>query len=158
VIKKKITGSLLGFLKQGVSPDSLALAITAGVVVAYIPVFGISTLVCLLVIWALRLNPAVVLLANQVAYPLQFVFFIPFLRTGEWLFGATGVQSFPGSVSQIFEMARENFWNVISLLWQSTLYGLVVWLIVSIPISLILYFLLKTLIARFNGPAISGTS
>jgi len=155
VIRKRIIDPLIGFLKQGISPASLALAITAGIVLAYIPVFGISTLLCLLAIWLLRLNPAVVLLANQVAYPLQFVFFIPFLRSGEWLFNAPMV---PFSVSQIVEMAKENLWHVISLLWQSTLYGLVVWVIVSIPIALILYFVLKTAIAKFSGRMISRPS
>lgn len=135
MIRKRIIDPVLGFLKQGVSPASLALAITAGVVVAYIPVFGISTLLCLLVIWAMRLNPAVVLLANQVAYPLQFLFFVPFLRSGEWLFKAPAV---PFSVSQIFDMAKENFWSVIALLWRSTLYALVVWVIVSIPVAFVL--------------------
>jgi len=155
VIRKRIIDPVLGFLKQGVSPASLALAITAGVVIAYIPIFGISTLLCLLAIWAMRLNPAVVLLANQVAYPLQFVLFIPFLRSGEWLFKALAV---PFSVSQIFDMARENFWSVVSLLWRSALYALVVWAIVSIPVALMLYFILKAVFGRFNGSAISRTS
>lgn len=155
MIRRKVIDPLIGFLKQGVSPASLALAITAGVVVAYIPVFGISTLLCLLAIWLFRLNPGVVILANQVAYPLQFVFFIPFLRTGDWLFNSASV---PLSAAQIFAMAKENLWGVISMLWQSTLYGVVVWMIVSIPIGFMLYFLLKMLISRFNGAQISQTS
>jgi len=133
----------------------MAVAITVGIVFAYIPVFGISTLLCLLAIWALRLNPAVVLLANQVAYPLQFVFFVPFLRTGEWLFNAP---SGPFSVSQIFGMAKENFWSLISGLWQSTLYGIVVWLMISIPVALILFYSLKALFGRFSAQVISRTS
>lgn len=146
---------LVGFLKQGVTPAALALAITVGVVIAYVPVFGISTLICLLVIWLFRLNPAAVLLANQVAYPLQFVFFVPLLRSGEWLFGAPTVTF---NVSEIFKMAKENLWSVISLLWQSTLYATVVWALLSIPTGLALYFLLKLVITRFNGQVISRTS
>ena len=71
---------LLGFLKQGATPASLAWAVTAGVIIAYIPIFGIATLLCLAAILAFKLNPTVVLLANQVAYPLQFIFFLPLLR------------------------------------------------------------------------------
>ena len=159
MIKRRIIDPLIGFLKQGVSPASLALAITVGIVLAYIPIFGITTLLCLLAIWLLRLNPTVVLLANQIAYPLQFVFFVPFLRSGEWLFNAPSVPSrLPGSVSQIFAMAKENFWSVISLLWQSTLYATVVWVLISIPIAIILFYVLKALIGRFNAQAISRTS
>jgi uncharacterized protein (DUF2062 family) len=151
---KKIVDPLLGFLKQGISPASLAWAITIGIVIAYIPIFGVSTVLCLLVIWLFRLNPAIVLLANQVAYPLQFVLYLPFLRMGEWLFRAPQV---PFSPSEIFTMAKENFWSVIKLLWQSTVYGVVVWMLVSIPIAAILYYTLKTLIGRFNSATLSET-
>jgi len=147
VIRKRVIDPILGFLKQGISPASLALAITVGIVIAYIPVFGVTTVLCLLFIWLLRLNPAVVLLSNNLLYPLQFILFLPFLRAGEWLFGAPHV---PFSPSQIFAMAKEDFWNVMSLLWKSTLYRLVVWVIVSIPVSLILYRLLKFLISRIS--------
>ena len=148
MIKRKIVDPLLGFLKQGVSPSSLAWAVTAGVVFAYIPVFGIATVLCLLAIWLFKLNPAAVLLANQVAYPLQFVFFFPFLRSGEWLFGATPV---PFSPSEIFAMAKANFWNVISLLWQSTLYGVVVWILISIPVALLLQFFLRMIFTSVSS-------
>lgn len=155
MIKKKIIDPLVGFLKQGITPSSLALALTAGVIIAYIPVFGISTLLCLMVIWMFKLNPAVVLLANQVAYPLQFIMFIPFLRAGEWLFRAPHI---PFSVTQIFAMAKENLWSVVSMLWQSTLYGLVVYVAVSIPVGFVLYYSLKILIGKFNARLISRTS
>ena len=154
MIRKRIIDPILGFLKQGVSPSSLAWAITAGIVIAYIPVFGIATLICLSAIWVFRLNPAVVLLANQIAYPLQFVLYLPFLRTGEWLFSAPKI---PFSVSEIFGMAKENLWSVISLLWQSTLYALVVWVVISIPIALILYYVLKIVISRFSAASLSQT-
>jgi uncharacterized protein (DUF2062 family) len=155
VIRKRIIDPLIGFLKQGISPGSLALAITAGIVISYIPIFGISTLLCLLAIWLMRLNPAIVLLANNLAYPLQFLLYLPFLRAGEWLFNAPKV---PFSPSEIVAMAKENFWHVISMLWRSTLYGVVVWLIVSIPVALILYYVLKVAITKFSGSQISQTS
>ncbi|MEI9921290.1 MAG: DUF2062 domain-containing protein [Bacteroidota bacterium] len=155
MIKKKIIDPLIGFLKQGISPSSLAWAITAGVVIAYIPFFGISTVLCLFIIWLFRLNPAVVLLANQVAYPLQFILYLPFLRIGEWLFGAPKV---PFSASQIFKMAKEDLWGVIKLLWQSTVYGVVVWIVISIPVAFILYYILKAVISRFSAARLSETS
>ncbi|MEJ0029941.1 MAG: DUF2062 domain-containing protein [Bacteroidota bacterium] len=93
-------------MRQGISPASLAWAITVGIVLAYVPIFGVSTVLCLLIIWLFRLNPAVVLLANQVAYPLQFILYLPLLRMGEWIFGAPNV---PFSASEIFKMAKEDF-------------------------------------------------
>lgn len=145
----------MSFVKQGVSPASLALAITFGVVIGYIPIFGVHTFLCLLVIWLLRLNPAVVLLANNLAFPLQFILFLPLIRAGEWLFNAPRI---PFSATEIFDKAKEDFWGVMLLLWQSTAYALVAWAIVSIPVGLTLYFVLKNIFARFSGSAISQTS
>ena len=155
MIRKRIIDPLVGFLKQGISPRSLALAITAGVVISYIPIFGISTLLCLLAIWLMRLNPAVVLLANNLAYPLQFILYIPFLRAGEWLFNAPKT---PFSISEILEMAKQNLWHLILTLWQSTMYGMVVWVIVSIPVAVVLFYILKTAITKFSGSQPSQTS
>ena len=148
MIKRKIVDPLLAFLKQGVSPSSLAWAVTAGVVLAYVPVFGVATLLCLLAIWLFRLNPAAVLLANQVAYPLQFFLFFPFLRSGEWLFGATPV---PFTPSEVFAMAKVSIWNVVSLLWQSTLYGIVIWMLISIPIAFLLQYCLRIVFTSMSS-------
>lgn len=148
MIKRKIVDPILTFLKQGVTPASLAWAITAGLVIAYIPAFGAATLLCFLAIWLFRLNPAAVLLANQVAYPLQFILFFPFLRTGEWLFGATPV---PFTPSEVFAMAKVSIWNVVSLLWQSTLYGIVVWVLISIPVAFLLQLCLRMVFTSMSS-------
>jgi uncharacterized protein (DUF2062 family) len=146
--QRRVTDPLLGFLKQGVTPSKLAWAITAGVVIAYIPLFGSATLLCLLTIWLFGLNPAAVLLANQLAYPLQFIFFLPFLRAGEWLFNAPRV---PFSVTQIFDMATDDLWGVISMLWVSNMYGLVVYVVVSVPLAYLLHVTLRAVFTRMGS-------
>ena len=143
--KRKVSDPLIGFLKQGITPSSLAWSITAGIIIAYIPIFGIATLLCLAAVWLFRLNPAAVLLANQLAYPLQFILFIPQLRAGESLFGAPHI---PLSFQQIADMAREDFRGMFAMLWKSTLYGVVVWVLVSIPVAFLLHWAFRVLFER----------
>lgn len=141
-IKRKLINPLLNFLKQGVTPTKLAWAVSAGIVIATVPVFGACTVLCLLSIWLFRLNPAAVLLTNQFAYPLQFLLYFPFLRSGEWLFSA---QPITISLTQIFKLITTNLLQAIDLLWWSTLYGLTVWALLALPLSYFTFLILKVI-------------
>ena len=52
------------WLSQGVSPRRLALTLALGLAIGCIPVFGISTLVCLAIAFAMRLNLPAIQAAN----------------------------------------------------------------------------------------------
>jgi uncharacterized protein (DUF2062 family) len=144
-LKRKLVDPIVGFLKQGVSPSKLALAVSMGIVIATVPVFGASTILCLAAIWLFRLNPAAVLLVNQVAYPLQFLFYFPFIRSGEWLFNA---HALPLTIEQIFHLITTDVFGAIDRLWWSTLYGLVIWIVFSMLAVALLYFLLKAFFTK----------
>ena len=146
-LKRKIVDPILAFLKQGVTPSKLAWAISLGIVLATMPVFGSGTLLCLLAIWLFRLNPGAVLLVNQLAYPLQFLLYFPFIRAGEWLFDA---KPLPLSISQIFSMFANDLGNAMSVLWWSTLYAIVAWVIIMSPIAYILYVIFTKIFSRIN--------
>lgn len=153
-VQKKLIDPVLNFLKQGVTPTKLAWAMSAGIVIATVPAFGTCTILCLVAIWLFRLNPAAVLLTNQIAYPLQFLLYFPFLRSGEWLFNA---QSVSLTLTQIFDLFQNNFLQAVEVLWWSTLYGITVWIILSIPIAYLIFLLLKFIFTRV-GKNIEGAN
>jgi len=146
-LKRKISDPIVAFLKQGVTPSKLAWAISMGIVLATMPVFGSGTLLCLLAIWVFRLNPGAVLLVNQLAYPLQFILYFPLIRAGEWLFNA---KPLPLSISQIFSMFANDLGNAMSVLWWSTLYGIVAWVIIMIPVAFFLHRIFKGIFSRIG--------
>jgi uncharacterized protein (DUF2062 family) len=145
--KRKVADPLLSLLNQGITPSKLALAVTAGAIIAVVPIFGSSTLLCLLAIWLLRLNPVAVLIANQVAYPLLFVLFLPFIRIGQWLFRTDPI---PFSISEIFTMFQRNFWTAIQTIWWSMLYATVAWILLAFPVGYVLYLLLSILFTKIR--------
>lgn len=153
-LKRKIVDPILAFLKQGVTPSKLAWAISLGIVLATMPVFGSGTVLCLLAIWLFRLNPGAVLLVNQLAYPLQFVLYFPLIRVGEWLFHA---KPLPLSISQIFSMFASDLGHAISVLWWSTLYGIVAWVIIMIPIVFLLHWIFKAIFSKVKTEKIEVT-
>ncbi len=75
-------------LRQGMSPEKIALTIALGIILGVTPVLGSTTLLCALAAILLRLNLPAIQLVNGVVYPLQFLLLIPFYRLGAWMFRA----------------------------------------------------------------------
>lgn len=145
--QQRIAKPLLGFLQQGVSPHKLALAVTLGIVIATIPAFGTCTVLCLAAIWLFKINPAAILLVNQLAFPLQFACYFPLIRLGEWTFNQPPL---PLSLTEILELISTDLFLVFQKLWWSTVFGVTVWMVLALPIGYFLYGLLRFVFSRMN--------
>ena len=88
--ERKVVAPILAQLRQGITPEKIALTAALGAVIAVFPILGSTTLLCGLVAWGLRLNQPIMQLVNYLCYPLQFALLLPFYRAGEW-FGAPHV-------------------------------------------------------------------
>ena len=75
-------------LTQGITPARLALALAVGGVIAVNPFLGTTTLGCLAAGGLLRLNQPVLQIVNLLGAPLQLALIVPWVRAGEWLYGA----------------------------------------------------------------------
>ncbi len=152
--KRKLIDPLLLLLKQGVEPRKLALAISLGFVLAFFPVFGAHSLLCLLVIWLFRLNPGAVFLINNLAYPLIFFLYLPQIRMGEWLFSAA---PFPFSIEQVGKLITDSPLNAIKTLWDATMHAIAAWCLIAVITTPPLYFMLKAVFSKFLKNTTSGT-
>ncbi|MBI9036797.1 MAG: DUF2062 domain-containing protein [Bacteroidales bacterium] len=137
---------ILGFLKQGITPEKLSLTIVFGVVFGIFPIIGFTTILCLLAAFIFRLNKAVILLINFSLYPLQILLIIPLIRLGKIIFGYSFVSY---SVNEIINMFKENWIFAIQHIWFQTLLGILAWLIISIPLSFILYYSFLPVFKKF---------
>ncbi len=72
---------------QGITPGDLALALACGVTLGIAPCVWGSTLACALCAALFGLNQGAIQLANYLAFPVQLMLFIPFLRLGQAFFG-----------------------------------------------------------------------
>jgi uncharacterized protein (DUF2062 family) len=133
-------------LKQGVTPEKIALTVAVGVSLGVIPIIGSTTMLCTLAAVALRLNLPAIMLVNGAVYPLQLTLLIPFLRAGAWLFRVDGPKL---TITQIFTMIRASVWHTIQTLWTATMHALVVWLIAGCVVSSLVYLTLVFVLRRF---------
>jgi uncharacterized protein (DUF2062 family) len=131
------------WLRQGISPQRLALTLALGFAIGCIPVIGIPTALCLLVALGLRLNVPAIQAANYAAMPLQIALIFPFVRLGGWLFASS---SHPALNTTM--LAHE---SPMKIMWASgNLAGeaLAAWLLIAVPMVLVLTVVLTMLLRR----------
>ncbi len=145
--KEKIIQPLLQFLKQGVTPKKMALTLSLGLVFGIFPVIGTTTLLCTALALIFRLNMAIMQIANYLAYPLQILLLLPFMKFGTELFSAGTVSL---SFEELSQMFQNHFLKALQILGMSQLYAIFIWAILSIPIGIALYWLLFEIFKRFE--------
>lgn len=131
------------WLTQSISPRRLALTLALGLAIGCIPVFGISTLVCAALAFALRLNLPAIQAANYAVMPLQILLIFPFIRLGGWLMPSGQVQA-----------ARASGFTHASPLVLMHQFGslaiqaMLAWLILAVPTVILLTALFTPLLRR----------
>lgn len=133
-IHRRIKDPLLALLRKGLSPEGLAWSLAVGLALGVIPLFGTSTALCVGAALAFRLNQPAMQLANYLAYPLQIILLIPFIRLGERLFG---VPRLPLSLPTLLDAMKVDAWGTLGRFWTSLWHAGVAWLLV-VPLPTIL--------------------
>lgn len=135
------------WLRQGISPQRLALTLALGFAIGCIPVIGIPTALCLLVALGLRLNVPAIQAANYAAMPLQVALIFPFLRLGGWMFASAAHQ--PLNTATLHESPLKLIWASGSLAGEA----LAAWAITAIPTVALMTLVLTALLRRVPAVA-----
>jgi uncharacterized protein (DUF2062 family) len=128
-VLRNTKNKLLAFLTMGITPERLALCIAFGIALGLVPALGTTTLLCMLAAFLFRLNLAAILLVNYFVYPLQLALLIPFIRAGEWLFGAKHLDL---SLEIIRRMLKADLWKTVFGLGTATMRAVTVWLLIAL--------------------------
>ena len=143
--RRRVATPLLQLLRQGVTPEKLALSVALGTIVSVIPVLGVSTILCaLLAVW-LRLNMPAIQIVNYLLTPLQLVLIIPFLRFGEQLAGAP---RFKVTLESGLALLSHGIVNAVRILWDAIVHATLGWLVLAPFAAVLLYFIFRLLFRR----------
>jgi len=157
---RKVVAFIRDLLRQGLSPQKIALCLALGVAISTVPIsFGLGTALCTAAAIVFRLNLPAIQAANWAASPLQILLFIPYMRAGEFL---TGAKPLPLSISQITAMFRADLWGSLARLWGSILRATLGWAVIAPLGVLVMYAILVPLLqlipALPREPNGSGTN
>ena len=137
--RERVVGLIVAQLTQGVTPQKIALTIALGINFATFPILGSTTLLCAAVAFWLKLNQPVIQLVNWLAYPLQLVLLLPFVRIGEWLLRAPRVRFSIPELLRKFHEAPGNFMREFGM---TGVHGIIAWLLIAPVFSALIYFML----------------
>lgn len=151
IIQKKIILPLVNLLRQGVEPSRLSLALTLGALIGVFPILGIATIACTGVAVFYRLNLPAIQIASYLVFPMQIILFFPFLYIGEALTGNSLDEISKEKLLATFELG---FLPAIQELTQYFILASLGWAIALVPLFVVLYIVLKRLIALRLQPKI----
>lgn len=134
--KRRIVTPIVGQLRQGITPEKIALTLALGGVLSIFPILGATTILCTLAAFMLKLNQPIIQLVNYFAYPAQLALLIPFYRSGETLFGHPHV---PLSITFLLERFRSDPGQFLRDFGMIGMQGIVVWALVAPLLAAILY-------------------
>jgi uncharacterized protein (DUF2062 family) len=144
-LRRRILEPLLTLLRQGVSPERLALCVAIGVVVGNIPILGVSTLLCTAIALVFRLNLPAIQLVQAAMAPTQILLIIPFVRLGEWILRAPPQ---PLSIPAGLALISQGVGHAVVVLWDAIVHAGFAWILVAPFAVLMLYKLLTPVFER----------
>jgi len=145
LLKQRLLQPIADLLRQGVTPEKMALSIALGATLGIFPALGWTTILCAIAAFALRLNLPAIQLVNYLMYPAQFALLVPFFRLGEKLFRAPHL---PLSAPQIIAMSKKDLEGTAKLLWATTWHAMVIWAVLA-PFAVgLIYFLVRPVLRR----------
>jgi uncharacterized protein (DUF2062 family) len=142
--KRRLGRPILELLRQGVTPEKIALSVALGAALGVFPALGCTTLLCAIFAIVLRLNLPAIQIVNYFVYPAQIALLLPFFRLGEKLFR---VPHFSLSVPQFHAVIHASAWIAIKLLWTTTWHAIVAWSLLA-PFFVGAVYLILTPILR----------
>jgi uncharacterized protein (DUF2062 family) len=136
LIKSKVTV----LLRQGISPQRLALTLALGFAIGCFPMLGIPTVLCALLALTLKLNLPAIQAANYAVMPLQMALVVPFARLGGRLFAFGS-----GRVVKAGVMLHVSPLVMVSRLAGQALLG---WLVIAVPAVMLMTTTLTVVLRR----------
>jgi uncharacterized protein (DUF2062 family) len=146
--KTKLFRLLTNFIKQGTSPEKLALTVALGITIGAFPVIGPTTLLCTLAALLFRVNLAGIQLVNYTTYPIQIITILPFYKLGAYLFGDA---TFNTPLEEFTTMFRQDIWGSILLFGNAIVHAIVAWCLVAPIAGVVLYLSVLFLFKKFSG-------
>jgi uncharacterized protein (DUF2062 family) len=152
--RRRVVELTLGQLRQGITPQKIALTIALGFILGLFPLLGTTTALCALFGLCLKLNQPIIQLVQWMAAPLQIPGIYLFVRIGEWLTRSPPV-SF--SVTALLRAFKASPLDFLKQYGTTGLRGVLAWCLIAPLVAVLIYGaslpLLKRLGQGLTAPA-----
>ncbi len=139
-LRQNLVDRILGLLREGATPDGLALALAVGACLGLFPILGATTALCLVAGALLRLNHAALQVANYAMLVPQLAVLLPLVRLGE---GLTGAPPMPFNPLELVPLFRADPASFLARFGLTGLRGILAWAVLAPPFVAAVYFTLR---------------
>lgn len=129
-LKRKVYDPLMDLLRRGLSPKTISLSLSFGIVGGLFPIPGITSVICFIFTYLFSLNLVATQIANFVMTPLDFALVVPFIKMGDWILGESLSSDFS-------EKLQSDFWGSLSQFRVAIFHGIFAWALFSSTIDII---------------------
>ena len=147
--QRRLIQPIKGQIRQGATPEGMALTVACGISISIFPILGATTLLCLMVGIIFKLNQPVLQAVNYVLYPVQIILIPLFLKLGADLTGSIPISFDPVLIVQEFSTDTVLFFKKYGM---AGLHGILVWLMVAPFIIWIFYQILLQIFKKWKKP------
>ncbi|MGB8327989.1 MAG: DUF2062 domain-containing protein [Steroidobacteraceae bacterium] len=144
-LRQRLVEPILALLRQGITPEKLALSLAFGLGLGIFPVLGVSTVLCTFAAIFLRMNLPAIQLINYAASPAQLLLIIPFVRVGEHLVGAAPQ---PLSIQAGLALLAQGALRAVQVLGDAIVHAAIGWLVTGPILIYVLYRLFRPLLQK----------
>jgi uncharacterized protein (DUF2062 family) len=145
VWQRRLRDPILAQLKQGVTPDKIALTLALGVACGLFPFIGLTTLLCFIVAIVFKLNQPIIHVVNQLLWPVHLTAIVFYIRSGEWLYGIRPIRYNPSEIAHLFMHSQRAFWQHFGAI---SLCAFITWLILMPFIVIGIYYPVRPLLRK----------
>lgn len=145
-------------LTQGVTPQRIAFTVSLGTLLSVFPIFGVTTALCAVSAWLLRLNQPLMQLVNALLAPVHILLLYPYYRAGERLLGREPAPLL--AVTELAERFAQSPKQFVLDYGMIAVGGAVVWVISALVAVPLMYVILRPVleglargVKRVRGPA-----
>lgn len=145
--QRRVVDVVMAQLRQGITPQKIALTVAIGATVGLFPILGSTTLLCFLAGILLKLNQPIIQAINYLVYPLQVAGIYFFIRVGEWL---TRTPPLKFSIAGLLQQFRAAPLHFLQDFGMTALRGVLAWILIAPLAAAALYFGLLPVLRRLG--------
>jgi uncharacterized protein (DUF2062 family) len=141
--QRRVRDPIVNQLTQGVTPEKMALTLSVGSALALFPILGTTSLLCLVVGIALRLNQPIIQVVNLLCYPIHIPLIIVMFRFGESLFDVPHVNFSIKYLREMYGLFSDDRNLFFARFGDTVLHAVVAWALLAPAWILAVYFIAR---------------
>ena len=156
--RARVKRVVMAQLTQGVTPQRIAFTVSLGTLLSVFPIFGVTTALCAVSAWLLRLNQPLMQLVNALLAPVHILLLYPYYRAGERLLGREPAPLL--AVTELAERFAQSPKQFVLDYGMIAVGGAVVWVISALVAVPLMYVTLRPVleglargVKKVRGPA-----